>query len=73
MIVLVYLVVVIALHLIVIIALYLVVGIAWLPCCRGTDASGQNEGGDEREDGFVEEHCKRIECEGRLWSSKFFV
>ena len=31
---------------------------ALLPCCRRGDATGQSDGGDERDDGFVEEHCK---------------
>jgi uncharacterized membrane protein len=66
-------VLIVLVYLVVIIALYLVVVIAGLPCCRGGDVSGQSEGGDEREDGFVEEHFKRMKCEGRSWSSKFFV
>ena len=51
----------VAISLVYLVVVYLVVDIAsLLPDWDGSDARGQCDGGDEREDGFVEEHCKRV-------------
>ena len=38
-------------------------GPAWLGC-EGGDASGQGNGCDERDDGFVEQHCEECSMKG---------